>query len=1372
MARKRPSRTRPISVERLEDRSVPSFSGPTVVHSSPTPFPQAGQFAGDGLSDLVFQSGTKIFILRNDGNATFNQFQSGIDILSAIPGETLRNFYVDDYNGDGKSDLLFSTARSLYTFSGNGDGTFTQVGSGPVYTDTADISSSVVVGKFNADNSPDVVFTYGVGANQAKGVTLLGNGNGTFARIDGTYLDGSLVVRNVGDFNGDGKQDLSGFTNAGVHVLLGDGSGKFLTPHAGSPYNIGTSGAVGLAAGNFTGTNGATDLAFYGTVAGKSGVHVLQGGPSGMTLVSGESVSGNYDQGTAGDFDFDGFDDFALASQAPGFGALRIFYGDSNSAFRTVSEPLDGPNFHYSPVIGLFTSTGSRDIIVPYYGGGIFLFTPEQGLFLYRNSVTPPVSNDFRTTTIVSAIPNPVATGQPVTISATVSSSAGMPTGTVTFRQAGGGILGFPDRPLVNGQASITERFSVVNPVSVFATYSPTGSFLSSQASTVTILVGTGSASTTQVTGLSTTSVRPGQTFSATVQVTPASGSLTGGTVEVFVGSSSIGSAPVGSSGTVTVSGTVSGAPGNYVVTAVYSGFGTVAGSRALDGPVLALLPPLPPPPPPPPPPVIVRPAPPPAPPAPFASPPPVATPLPFILPPGTTASPAPPPAPKSPLVAKKYKQIVWLDFNSLSITNFQVAGSTVNMPSFRAADLGQSESQRQALIDATVQRVRGYFAGLNILITDVQPANEPYSKVIIGGSDNVVTLNNVDAITQTLVDRTTGRRLGSNPTFRAWINAFNNSTFDTVDGMAESIDRGNKSKRDYAVVFSANVGPSPGKTGTDAVLKLAQTIAHETGHILGLRHQSDTITDSAGNRVSNSSSLVNTRAPWIDAARFLDQNLPLNARQYPSDTIGENSWQYLSRILDNSPKPKLVFDDTPEAAAYLANTTRSSQPLYDVHVLIRASTAHAGESHDGESHNEALKRGVTVLKLPNGVDRIPFTLPLDFENQQIQIVAASTPGGPLDIFTGRLDANGKFIPGSEWMSVHDASGHLNPDLQLLIGTPDTFRPYGNWSLVSREGFTTSPYRSIVPTSYLVGADAGDLPMIKMMDARNGQEYDRFLVFEESFTGGVRVASGDVNGDGIADAVIGTGVGGAPRIRVFDGSTMLPITGPLGDFFAYEETFRGGVNVAVGDFNGDGFMDVIAGAGVGGAPRVRVFSGRDGSIISDFFAYEDSARGGVTVASADLDGDGKWEIITGAGVGGAPRIKTFAFGSEGPVTTLDMFAYDESARGGVNVAAADIDGDGRGEIIAGAGVGGGPHIRGFDAVTEAEKLSTFAFEPSFTGGVRVAVTDQDSDGIAEVVAAPGPGGGPRVRVIRAKTSEVIDDQFAFDPEFTGGVFVG
>ncbi|MFA5135603.1 MAG: S8 family peptidase, partial [Patescibacteria group bacterium] len=65
-------------------------------------------------------------------------------------------------------------------------------------------------------------------------------------------------------------------------------------------------------------------------------------------------------------------------------------------------------------------------------------------------------------------------------------------------------------------------------------------------------------------------------------------------------------------------------------------------------------------------------------------------------------------------------------------------------------------------------------------------------------------------------------------------------------------------------------------------------------------------------------------------------------------------------------------------------------------------------------------------------------------------------------------------------------------------------------------------------------------------------------------------------------------------------------------------------------------------------------------------------------------------IIAGAGYTGGPHVRIFDAGGN---RSVQFFAYAESFRGGVNVAAGDVDGDGIEEIIAGAGTGGGPHIR-------------------------------------------------------------------------------
>jgi hypothetical protein len=79
---------------------------------------------------------------------------------------------------------------------------------------------------------------------------------------------------------------------------------------------------------------------------------------------------------------------------------------------------------------------------------------------------------------------------------------------------------------------------------------------------------------------------------------------------------------------------------------------------------------------------------------------------------------------------------------------------------------------------------------------------------------------------------------------------------------------------------------------------------------------------------------------------------------------------------------------------------------------------------------------------------------------------------------------------------------------------------------------------------------------------------------------------------------------------------------------AYDSNFRGGVNVAVGDVDGDGQNEIITGAGPGGGPQVRIFNGR-GQVKTSFMAYDSSYHEGIFVAVSDINSDGVAEILTG-----------------------------------------------------------------------------------------------------------------------------------------------
>ncbi len=306
----------------------------------------------------------------------------------------------------------------------------------------------------------------------------------------------------------------------------------------------------------------------------------------------------------------------------------------------------------------------------------------------------------------------------------------------------------------------------------------------------------------------------------------------------------------------------------------------------------------------------------------------------------------------------------------------------------------------------------------------------------------------------------------------------------------------------------------------------------------------------------------------------------------------------------------------------------------------------------------------------------------------------------------------------------------------------------------------------------VVGAQAGRPPEVRLYTPE-GVLVSRFNAYEEHFRGGVQVAMGDIDGNGSTEIITAPGKGSAPQIRIFNLSGKF-ITG----FFAYSKAFRGGVNLAVSDIEGDGIADIVTAPKAGGGPNIRIFSWRKGVFVptvENFFAYDPAFRGGVVLALGDVDGDKQKDIITAPESKGGPQLRLFSYkkGVYRP-SILGLMAYDPAYTGGVTVAAGDLDGDGRDEVVTGM-ARGGSQLRTFGLTARRtlgfRTISFSAFAPEFTGGVNIAVQDYDDDGKAEIIAAVRSKGDPLIRFFHEDGSIARSEWLAFGKNRQDGVTI-
>ncbi len=389
------------------------------------------------------------------------------------------------------------------------------------------------------------------------------------------------------------------------------------------------------------------------------------------------------------------------------------------------------------------------------------------------------------------------------------------------------------------------------------------------------------------------------------------------------------------------------------------------------------------------------------------------------------------------------------------------------------------------------------------------------------------------------------------------------------------------------------------------------------------------------------------------------------------------------------------------------------------------------------------------------------------------------------------IDGN---LPEKEEIDCSDEGDFLN----LVVGSgsgrnlqfTNAAAGAGYWGF--ENGFQGVHFSSIERFNHVerlaLGSDAFEGAVIRVLDAETRDELFVIQPYESTFTGGVRVATGDVTGDGIPDIIAAPGAGRAPEVRIYDG-----VDGQLIEsFMAYDQHMWDGVLLATGDVGDSCATDIVTTTGPGAArAEVRVWQNGTNAweMVDSFLPFGSSHYRGADVAVADFNGDGTADIAVGA-LHGRAHVAVFDGTVPGGQAELARFlAFDDDFYGGVHVTVGNVLGSDIPELIVSAGHNNwasqfSSQVHIYDGETLASTPGDFtapdvafqAFQNHHENraSTRIEAKDYDQDGlIDEIFAAHGPSGNSgQIHIFEPSNNTLVDSFFELDHAFERGIFMG
>lgn len=224
------------------------------------------------------------------------------------------------------------------------------------------------------------------------------------------------------------------------------------------------------------------------------------------------------------------------------------------------------------------------------------------------------------------------------------------------------------------------------------------------------------------------------------------------------------------------------------------------------------------------------------------------------------------------------------------------------------------------------------------------------------------------------------------------------------------------------------------------------------------------------------------------------------------------------------------------------------------------------------------------------------------------------------------------------------------------------------------------------------------------------KKWNLLKTFNLEYTQPIDIALGDLYNTKREKIIIGTPINQKPEVLIYDLSGKL-----LHRFLVYDEKFKGGVSVAVGDVDGDYNQEIITAPANNGGPHIRIFD-KNGGLKGQFFAGNEEFRGGLNIDAGNLNKDRKEEIAITPRGNSMPYILIYDISGK---LLSSFLTYNENFKKEIDVKIADINSDYKNDIITSAGTGGGPHIRVFDMQKNLIK-QFFAYNQNDWRGVYIS----------------------------------------------------